>query len=332
MGWIDCKKAYDTAPHSWIIQSMELHKIDHKIINAVQQSMRSWNTALTSGGKHLANIKIKQRIFQGDALLPLLCGAINPLSYILRDAKQRYTLKTGHKINHLLFMDDLKLYAKNEKDLTALMETVRIVTTDICMEFGLEKCTRQIIHRGNIKITDELNLDIGEIRDPDIETGYKYLGILQNMQNKQRGQTQSNDKLQKKLKADSQITPQCQKQNTGLEHKRNVSDHLHSRNHRLEQERNTGSRQNDKEDNEHVRRTSPKSRHSQVVPSKKRRRQRVERSCSNSQIPMCRITGIHQQGKRKRSSDRSSLETSSNQRIQKEKGNMEEWEIEKTTK
>jgi len=95
---------------------MELHKIDHTIINLVQQSMGSWNPTLTSGGKHLANINIKRRIFQGDALSPLLfCVAINPLSYILRDVKQGYTLKTGHKINNILYVDDLKLYAKNEK-------------------------------------------------------------------------------------------------------------------------------------------------------------------------------------------------------------------------
>jgi len=106
---IDYKKAYVTVPHSWIIQSMELHKIDQKIINLLQQSMGNWNTALTSGGKHLANIKIKWEIFQGDALSPLL------------------------KTNHLLYMDDLNLYAKNE-DLTALIETVRIFTTDICTE------------------------------------------------------------------------------------------------------------------------------------------------------------------------------------------------------
>ena len=145
------------------------------------------NTALTSGDKHLANIMIKRGIFQGDALSPLLFSvAINPLSYILRDAKQGYTLKPGNKINHLLYVDDLKLYAKNEKDLTALIETVRIFTTDICMEFRLEKCAKQIIQRGNIKITDRLNLDIGKIKDAGIETGYKYLGILQNMQNKQK--------------------------------------------------------------------------------------------------------------------------------------------------
>ena len=83
-------------------------------------------------------------------------------------------------------MDDLTLHAKNEKDLTALTETIRIFTTDIYMEFGIEKYTRQTIQRGNIKITDGLNLDIGKIKDTDIETVYKYLGILQNMQNKQK--------------------------------------------------------------------------------------------------------------------------------------------------
>jgi len=41
MGWIDYKNAYDTVPHSWTIQSMELHNIDHKIINLVQHAMGS---------------------------------------------------------------------------------------------------------------------------------------------------------------------------------------------------------------------------------------------------------------------------------------------------
>jgi len=38
------------------------------------------------------------------------------------------------------------------------------------MEFGLEKYARQIIQRENIKIPDGLNLDIGKIKDADIET------------------------------------------------------------------------------------------------------------------------------------------------------------------
>ena len=37
-------------------------------------------------------------------------------------------------------MDDLKLYAKNEKSLDSSIQTVRIFSKDIGMEFGIEKC------------------------------------------------------------------------------------------------------------------------------------------------------------------------------------------------
>ena len=37
-------------------------------------------------------------------------------------------------------MDDIELFAKNEKDLETLIQTVRIYSQDIGMEFGTEKC------------------------------------------------------------------------------------------------------------------------------------------------------------------------------------------------
>ena len=43
-----------------------------------------------------------------------------PLTKILRKAKAGYTLD-DIKVNHLLFMDDLKLFAKNEKLLDRLV-------------------------------------------------------------------------------------------------------------------------------------------------------------------------------------------------------------------
>ena len=46
----------------------------------------------------------------------------------------------GQKVNHLLFMDDLKLYASNEKSLEALIETVYVFSNGIGMEYGVEKC------------------------------------------------------------------------------------------------------------------------------------------------------------------------------------------------
>ena len=38
-------------------------------------------------------------------------------------------------------MDDIKLFAKNEKQQETLIHTVRIYSQDIGMEFGIEKCT-----------------------------------------------------------------------------------------------------------------------------------------------------------------------------------------------
>ena len=42
------------------------------------------------------------------------------------------------KINHLMYMDDIKLFAKNEKELKTLTLVVRIYIQDIGMEFGIE--------------------------------------------------------------------------------------------------------------------------------------------------------------------------------------------------
>ena len=36
-------------------------------------------------------------------------------------------------------MDDIKLFAKNEKELETLIHTVRIYSRDMEMEFGIEK-------------------------------------------------------------------------------------------------------------------------------------------------------------------------------------------------
>ena len=48
--------------------------------------------------------------------------------------------KDGCRINHLLFMDDLKLFAKNEKEVDSLVQTVRIFSDDIGMTSGEMRC------------------------------------------------------------------------------------------------------------------------------------------------------------------------------------------------
>ena len=60
--------------------------------------------------------------------------------YLLCVAPGYHFASNGQKVKHLLFMDDLKLYASNEKSLESIIQTVRVFSNDIGMEFGVEKC------------------------------------------------------------------------------------------------------------------------------------------------------------------------------------------------
>ena len=142
MAWIDYKKAYDMVPHSWIIECLDLFGVAENIKSLLVNSMEKWNVMLCSGNSELGEVEIKRSIFQGDSLFPLVFVlALIPFCLILRKAKAAYEFsKSKEKINHLLFKDDLKLYSRSEKDLDSLVQTVRVFSKDIVMEFGIEKC------------------------------------------------------------------------------------------------------------------------------------------------------------------------------------------------
>ena len=179
MAWIDYKKAYDMVPHFWILESLELVQVSDNILKFVKRSMANWQTELTSCGESLAKVNIRRGISQGDSLSPLLfviCMIL--LTHVICKAKARYTLGGGVKINHPLFMDDLKLYGKSENEIKGLVSTVDF-SQDIGMEFGIKKCGVIIMNRGKVKSTDGIELPSGEkIREIE-EGGYKYLGILE---------------------------------------------------------------------------------------------------------------------------------------------------------
>ena len=81
-------------------------------------------------------MKISRGIFQDDSLSPLLFVLVVILTtLVLRQTKASYELKKGgKKINHLVFMDDLKLFAKNEDQVDSLVNIVRNFSEDIKME------------------------------------------------------------------------------------------------------------------------------------------------------------------------------------------------------
>ena len=119
MALIDYKKAYDMVPHSWIKECLDLFGVAENIRTLLVNSMEKWRVMLCEGNSELGEVDIKRGIFQGDSLSPLVfLLAMIPLSLILRKAKAAYEFSgSKEKINHLLFMDDLKSYSRNEKEL-----------------------------------------------------------------------------------------------------------------------------------------------------------------------------------------------------------------------
>ena len=84
------------------------------------------------------------------------------------------------KINHLLFMDDLKLYGCNEKELDSLVQTICIFAKDKGIEFNIKKCAMLVLDKGKIVKSVGLELPDGKVIKLLQEgESYKYLGILE---------------------------------------------------------------------------------------------------------------------------------------------------------
>ena len=77
-------------------------------------------------------------------------------------------------------MDDLKIFAKEEAGLDSLLHTVRVFSSNICMEFGIEKCAIMIMNRGKVSRSNGIKLPCEQvIMRLNAEEGYKYLGVVE---------------------------------------------------------------------------------------------------------------------------------------------------------
>ena len=85
-----------------------------------------------------------------------------PLSQILRKLKSGYILKNGEKLNHFLFIDDLKIFAKSEREINGLISTVQILSNDIGMEFGIKKFGVLVLKRGTVVSSEGVEIPDGE--------------------------------------------------------------------------------------------------------------------------------------------------------------------------
>ena len=79
-------------------------------------------------------------------------------------------------VNHLLYLDDLKLYGRNNREIQSLVTTVKIFSDDICMKFGLDECASLSIKRG--KAQTVVSPGISPLPEG---SACKYLGVLESI-------------------------------------------------------------------------------------------------------------------------------------------------------
>ena len=79
-----------------------------------------------------------------------------------------------------MYRNEIKLFAKYEKELETLIQAVRIYGEDRGLEFGIEKYAEPIKKSGKRQMTEGIELPNQEkIRTHEEKETYKYLGTLE---------------------------------------------------------------------------------------------------------------------------------------------------------
>ena len=157
-------------PQAWIKKSMKMCGVADNISHLLFKSMDSWQAILISGNEELVRAYFMSPILYVFGLIALI--------HTLLKVNAGYELGKGRhkKINHLLFVDDLKLDGNSKKEAERLRNTVRIFSKDIAVEFDLRKCAYVIMKAGKLISVGGIELSSGEVIPDKV---YKYLGILE---------------------------------------------------------------------------------------------------------------------------------------------------------
>ena len=186
--WVNYKKKFDSVSHDWIIETLKILKFDLITTKFLRKTMNKWKTSLHlnhwDGQIKTDHFSINTGIFQRDSPSGLLfILSLLPLSWLLNTSNIGYRINCqGDIILHLLFMDDLKLFAANDNQLASMIRIVNKFSDDIGMSFGIDKCKKLTIQHEKSFHMENIQLDKGEeLKSLKLNQQYKYLGFGENM-------------------------------------------------------------------------------------------------------------------------------------------------------
>jgi len=152
-----------------------------------------WNIQIREGGEEILEKKIDRGILQGDSLsLLLFVLCMDPLSRKLNSIYPKVEIEgeeENYLCNHLLFVDDLKLIAKDETILKEMMDETKRFFTKVGLEMNKEKsATNSQVCAEDAKLIEGTE-------------GYKYLGITEDSRSRTEPETMNKikDKIKERL-------------------------------------------------------------------------------------------------------------------------------------
>ncbi|TBU01679.1 reverse transcriptase, partial [Hamiltosporidium magnivora] len=169
--WIDVKKAYDSIDYAYFTQCIENLNLPDWILKFIEVIISKWKIEISLGPEKIMNQKIQRGILQGDSFSPLLFVlCIDPLSRKLNEKYTKVTVQTdaeSHSTNHLLFIDNLKLIAKDSSTLSAMTGEAKEFLEVIGLEIYKEKsATNDTCCEDTATLLEGVSV-------------YKYLGIIE---------------------------------------------------------------------------------------------------------------------------------------------------------
>ena len=183
--WFDYKKAFDSIPHQWLIEALKLAKIPDMLLNAIVKLTEKWAAKVYLHTNNTVSVTDTIRyltgVLQGECLsLLLFIFCVNPLSHLDKTCNGYFAGPPNTrttKINHLLFVDDLKTYAPNKETAEKQLQVITKFTNDIGMTFGADKCAYLYIERGQRKtLGDTINVNGLELTELIENDSSEYLG------------------------------------------------------------------------------------------------------------------------------------------------------------
>lgn len=181
VGWVDFSKAFDSISHQylgWLLEATGMRAAARRSYTSFLQNLTvMYEVTTESGISRSSPLLYRRGVPQGDTLSPrLFCLALAPISYALEQAVKGYTfsherLEDPYKITHLLYVDDLKVYAQTSDDLNNALRTVRCLSEKVGLQFNQKKCSTAHLGGKYEKFEQVPVLELGQT--------YKYLGIEQ---------------------------------------------------------------------------------------------------------------------------------------------------------